>query len=248
MYFDGVVRIMGKIDISEMQPLISDIPESAWQKDWRKNVNPNFYDSHSIWMKSMPFTKDKIFHVFDSSCTCEHTDFQSAYLKFQQQLENMLDGKVVRSCIIRLIPGNSVKRHIDGQHDIFRYCYRIIIPIKTNDRSVLKYDDHEFVLEEGIVYDTNPYLPHSTFNGGDSDRYQAVIDVFPNTVPENEIELKEYHHWDPELCQSMEPRSRSIERNIELHVWEERYQKEKIRAREQKNVFKHSDLLDDDVE
>lgn len=244
MYFDGVVRIMGKIDVSEMKSLVEEIPESAWESDWRKNVNPNFYDSHSVWMKSMPFTKDKIFHAFDSSCTCQHDGFQQAYLDFQRQLENMLDGIVVRSCIIRLTSNNSVKRHIDGQHDIFRYCYRIIIPILTNSKSILKYDDHEFVLEEGIVYDTNPYLPHSTFNGGETNRYQAVIDVFPNTVPENEITLRLYDVWDPKLCKSLEPKG-PVDRNNELHIWEERYEKEKVRALQQKEIFKHSDLSDD---
>lgn len=241
MYFNGVVRILGKIDISGIKSTIKLVPESAWRDDWRKDCNPNFYDSHSLWMKSMPYTKDKIFHTFDSSCTCRHRGFQEEYLKFQETLETMFDSIVVRSCIIRLSPGNSVKRHIDGMHDIFRYCYRIIIPIITNERAILKYDDHEFVLDEGTVYDTNPFIPHSTFNGGDEDRYQAVIDLFPKTVPEDVIKIKKYDVWDSKLCSDlMEVKIKK--RNVELDTWKERYEKEKQNVLEKKDVFKHSDF------
>lgn len=245
MYFDGVVRIIGNLDISEMQSYVKEIPDSVWDNDWRKRVNSNFYESNSVWMKSMPLKKDRIFHVFDSSCTCQHIEFQQAYNDFEKRLECLLEGTTVRSCIIRLLPGNSVKRHIDGNHDIFRYCYRIIIPIVTNEKAVLQYDDYEFVLEEGIVYDTNPFLPHSTFNGGQENRYQAVIDVLPNTIPKDIIEIKKYEFWDYKLFQSMEP-VRTFDRNIELPTWEERYEKEKEIAKSHTDIFKYSDISNKD--
>lgn len=242
MFFDGVVRIMGRIDVSEMKSLVEEVPESAWLADWRRDANPNFYDSHSLWMVSMPFTNDGVFHAFDSTITCQHEGFQKAYKKFQNELETMLDGTVARSCIIRLTPGNSVKRHIDGRHPVFRWCYRIIIPVLTNEQSCLYYDDKEFVLEEGIVYDTNPYLPHGTHNRGTTNRYQAVIDVLPRDTPDCKIVLKKYDEWDQELCRSLEPDNRNKDRNLELDAWTKRYNTEMKKAINHKDLFKYSDF------
>jgi hypothetical protein len=242
MFFDGVVRIMGRIDVSEMKSLITEVPEDAWLSDWRRNANPNFYDSHSLWMVSMPFTSDGIFHAFNSTITCQHENFQKSYMKFQRELETMLDGTVVRSCIIRLTPGNSVKRHIDGRHPVFRWCYRIIIPILTNEQSTLFYDDKDFVLEEGIVYDTNPFLPHGTRNLGTTNRYQVVLDVLPRDTPDCKIVLKKYDEWDPELCRSLEPKDKNRDRNLELDSWTRRYNTEMKKAMNHKDLFKYSDF------
>lgn len=196
MYFNGTIRKIGEIDVSKMQKSILSIPEDAWELDWRKTKNLNFYDSHTVWMRSAPFCNETTLHSFDSSQTCCSDEFKNDYEEFHSDLENLLDGKIIRTAIIRLLPGNSVKKHIDGTHIIFRFCRRLIIPIISGQKATFSYDiDH--VLEEGTIYDTNPYFPHSTFNGDSYARHQAVIDLFPLEIPNSIVNLK-FYSWDQE--------------------------------------------------
>jgi len=225
MYFEGNIRTLGKVNIENIKRSVLEIPERAWQADWRRTANANFQYSHSIWTVSMPFSKDGIFHIFDSLETALCPSFEDDCRQFHNDLGKMLDGVVARSCIIRLEPGAHVERHIDGAHPIFRHCYRLIIPIITNPKATFNYDDSEYVLEAGVVYDTNPYLPHSTHNNGDADRYQAVVDLFPYSVPESEVKLK-FYDWDIELYKSLAPGRTPEQRNKELKRWEQRLETE----------------------
>jgi hypothetical protein len=227
MYFDGNIRKLGTVDVAALKASVLEIPERAWQADWRRTANANFQHSHSIWTVSMPFTKDDTFHIFDSLETAQCRSFQQDCKVFHDALGKMLDGVVARACIIRLEPGNFVERHIDGAHPIFRHCYRLIIPIITNSRATLNYDDCEYVLDQGVIYDTNPYLPHSTHNGGDTIRYQAVIDLFPYSVPESVIKLK-FYNWNPVLYKSLAPGRTPEQRNKELTQWEKRLETESV--------------------
>jgi hypothetical protein len=219
MYFDGDIKEIGSIDIYDLAESMRLIPEETWQKDWRKKVNPNFTQSHSIWPVSLPFTNDNVFHVFDSLVTCDNEDFGRVYRNFSDQLETQLNGKILRSCIIRLAPGNGVSRHIDGTHPVFRHCLRLIIPVITNDKAVLRYDNGEYVLKSGIIYDTNPYLPHSTYNGGDSYRYQAVVDLLPNDT-DCDLDLM-FYSWDLDLYKELEKKVPVVNRNRHLKLKDE---------------------------
>lgn len=216
MYFDGDIRELGSIDIYDLAESMQAISEETWQKDWRKKVNPNFTHSHSIWPVSLPFTNDAIFHVFDSLKTCNCESFSQVYQDFSDRLEKKLNGRILRSCIIRLTPGNYVSRHIDGTHPVFRHCLRLIIPIITNDKSILKYDDGEYVLKTGVIYDTNPYLPHSTYNGGNTDRFQAVIDLLPNDT-DCDFDII-FYPWDLNLYQELEKKLPVVNRNRHLKL------------------------------
>lgn len=229
MYFHGTIRPLTSIDVSSLKETIKNIPESAWEADWRKDANLNFSDSHTIWMRSMPFNHDNTFHIFDSSCTCQDSLFKEHYEKFHSQIEDLLDGTIVRTSIIRLLSNKSVKRHVDGSNKIFRFCRRLIIPIISGEKSKFIYDNIEYTLDEGMIYDTNPFIPHSTFNGEDYARYQAVIDLFPKEIPESVIKL-EFHPWDEKKLYDLRFKIENRDRDKPLKIWQELLEEEKIFA------------------
>jgi hypothetical protein len=48
-------------------------------------------------------------------------------------------------------------------------------------------------MEEGVIYDTNGYLPHRAYNGGDTSRYTFVFDIMPKD--ETAMTIK-FYEWD----------------------------------------------------
>jgi len=226
MYLDTNYIVSGEIDISQVKEYLEDIPEEAWDLDWRRIINPNFNESHTLWMRSMPFTKDNIYRIFDSSETCRSQKFKQAYEDLHLELEKMFNGVIIRSGLIRLHPGKSVHRHSDGTHSIFRYCHRLILPIKTNPLAVFRYDDGDHIFKEGVIYDTNPYLPHSTHNFGEEIRYQFVIDLLPSRSIGKDV-VVEWHGTNLEEYKKFEPKS-IPNHNRSLENWEKILEQEKI--------------------
>lgn len=226
MYFEGNIRPLCKINITDIQKSVKLIPEFAWEFDWRKKVNKNFYDSYTIWMRSLPYSADSIFHVFDTQHLCYNEDFKKDWKDFQSCMESMLDGIIVRSAIVRLLPGRTVKRHLDGKFPIFRFSRRLIVPIISGQKSFFNYDDVDHVLEEGMIYDSNPFVPHGTSNFEEYSRYQAVIDFFPKEIPESIISLQ-FHSWDRDLYFQLQEKVDQSNRDEYLPIWKEIYEEEK---------------------
>lgn len=226
MYFEGNIRPLIEIDISAIRNSVQQIPEFAWEFDWRKKVNKNFYESHTIWMRSLPYSVDNIFHVFDTQHLCYNDQFKKDWANFQSNMESMLDGTVVRSAIVRLMPEKIVKRHLDGKFPIFRFCRRLIIPIISGQKSFFNYDEVDYVLKEGKIYDTNPFVPHGTSNYENYPRYQAVIDLFPKDIPESVVTLK-FHSWDRDLYFQLQEKIDQSNRDEYLPIWKEIYKEEK---------------------
>jgi hypothetical protein len=194
MYFEERVRIFGKVDVGPLKAPLLAVPETSWEKDWRRRANPNFADSHTLWMAMSPLTEDNIFHVFDSLVLCNHKEFEQEYLKIATQVEEAAKGIIVRAGIIRLPAGHEVHRHVDGKHNLMKYCHRILLPVITNPKALFHYDDGEqYFMEEGVIYDTNGYLPHRAYNGGDTSRYTFVFDIMPKD--ETAMTIK-FYEWD----------------------------------------------------
>jgi hypothetical protein len=54
----------------------------------------------------------------------------------------------------------------------------------------LYFDDDQYVFEEGVVHDTNGYLPHWAQNNSSGNIYTAVIDVL--AVEETSVTIQEH--------------------------------------------------------
>ena len=202
MYFDLDIIPLGPIDILSIKSLIKDIPESAWEQDKRRLANKNFEETHTLWLRLMPMTADKIFHVFENLQVCGVPTLEKKIDNLHLDIEKALDGFIIRSSIIRLEPGNHVHRHVDGIHPLFVYGRRLIIPIITNPYVIFQYeDDRNYNLQEGIIYDTNGFVPHCTVNNGSETRYQFVIDLLPNSTREEWNKINFHKTWTQDQYQ-----------------------------------------------
>jgi len=199
MYFDADIEEIGTTNILPIKNLIKTVSESVWKSDRRRINNSNFEETHTLWLRRMPMTEDGFFHVFDNLKICNNLDLENEINKFHSTIENLLDGFIIRSSIIRLEPNKRVHPHVDGIHPIFIYGRRIIVPIITNPNVIFKYEeDRTYHLKEGIMYDTNGFIPHCTVNNGNETRYQFVLDLLPNSPNDGAPLINFYKNWTTE--------------------------------------------------
>ena len=196
MYFEGELRSYGTVNVEPFKKPLLDVHEDFWITDPRYKVNKNFKDSRTLWIYTMPLTPDGIFHIFDKSSLFSQ-EFNDTYSELNKQVEDLTNGIVIRSGIIRLEPGMSVARHIDGNHLMMQTCHRMLLAVITNDKMIYKTDSQDYFLDEGVLYDVNGYIPHSTHNNGDTARYSFAFDVLPKESIDK-VSIKRYN-WDEEL-------------------------------------------------
>jgi len=200
-WFPGsAVRELGRIDVDFIKSPLLELSEDVWQSDERRERNSNFNKVYTIWLRLMPFTNDGVFHVFENLDMFNHAEFQKNCNMFHHIFEQKFNGIIVRSSVIRVRPGEEISKHTDGTHMVNDCCQRIIIPILTNPDVIFFCDGiddilkKDYSLEEGIVYDTNGYIPHGVINYGTTTRYNFVFDFLPNL--ENLVEkIKYYKTW-----------------------------------------------------
>jgi len=193
MYLLNDLEIIGKIDISVLRKHILSIPRYIWETDRRRLTNPNFRESFSLHLRLMPFSLDKYFHVYNNVVTYDDYVLTTEANKIHKEIEDLFQGYIVKSTIIRLDPGTNVAMHIDGADKIFKEGHRIIIPLITNSASYAIFEDRTYHLEEGIIYDTNSFIPHSTTNEGSEPRYHLVLDIIYKTNIEHFKNIKIYN-------------------------------------------------------
>jgi hypothetical protein len=207
MYFEADIKEIGIIDTIPIKKLIKTVSESVWNSDTRRLNNSNFDETHTLWLRRMPMTEDGIFHVFDHLKMCNNVELEDEINKFHLNIENLLNGFIIRSSIIRLEPSKHVHLHVDGTHPMFIYGRRIIVPIITNPDVIFKYqeddEDRVYYLKEGVMYDTNGFIPHCTVNNGISTRYQFVLDLLPNLSNDKTPLINFYKTWTPKQYETI---------------------------------------------
>lgn len=190
MYTEGKLKALDKIDTSSMAQTLLMLDESVWETDRRRFVNKNFSDTHTLWIREHRESHDNFLHTVDMLDSYSGSRFIEQWNTLHTQVKHLVSGTDVRSLIIRLAPGNTIHKHIDGNHNVFKYCQRIILPIIGNLFPFLFYDDESFVLEDGVLYDSNGFLPHWAVNNGTSTVYIAIFDILP--VDETAVTVQEH--------------------------------------------------------
>jgi aspartyl/asparaginyl beta-hydroxylase (cupin superfamily) len=104
--------------------------------------------------------------------------------KIYQDLELLIEGKVVRSEVINMSPHSRIRTHKDVS-DLLYLSRRFHIPIITNKKCIFIVEEQKFHLEEGNLYELNNRRFHSVENFSDENRIHLIIDILPNEYTEN---------------------------------------------------------------
>lgn len=82
--------------------------------------------------------------------------------------------------LMNLQPGSHIKKHSDPDLCYASGCFRIHIPIQTNDKVEIIIDNEQVPMKIGECWYGNFDLPHAVSNNGDCDRIHLVMDCIRN--------------------------------------------------------------------
>lgn len=174
MLIDSDLKIIGNIELS----LIQDALKIA------KFVN---------WGDSK-FNRREFSLVQGRLCTLPYpirNEEQQVYSSEQEQLIQSVNPIIeevskyfpnlvkVRGEIVNLYPGKQLTLHQDI-YWFHKHSRRIHIPLCTNDNCRQIFEDREYHLEVGKVYEINNRILHSAYNQGSEDRVHIILDLMTN--------------------------------------------------------------------
>jgi hypothetical protein len=150
------------------------------QRDSQTHEATNMYR-----LKELDYTwnlKDKVKSTSPYNFKTEkaNKEIKEIYAK----LENLVQGKVVRSEVINMLPNSRIRSHVD-RSDVLYLSRRFHIPITTNKKCIFTVEKEDFHLEQGNLYELNNRRYHSVENASDENRIHLIIDVIPNAYTEN---------------------------------------------------------------
>lgn len=99
-------------------------------------------------------------------------------------LELLVNGRVVRCEVINMSPHSRVRTHKDTS-DLLYLSRRFHIPIITNENCTFTVEEQKFHLKEANLYELNNRRYHSVENFSDQNRIHLIIDVLPDEYTEN---------------------------------------------------------------
>ena len=169
----------GSYDVLYIKNMINNLNEE-WAKDTsRQDIHQTHRDTQCISIIKMPYEWIKGSPIK----TYTNTDFLDVDAKQNvdyiiNDLENKINGKMVRFEIINMDPFSRIRSHKD-RSDIGYLARRIHIPIITNDRGIFNVDGLPMHMKVGEAYEINNIKWHSVFNKSEYDRVHIIADVFP---------------------------------------------------------------------
>jgi hypothetical protein len=227
-------QVLGQINTDKLLEFVVDIPEQSWNADTRPKNNFKFRNTNTIWFKTSPLSNDKKFYTFDCN---QHLDQQllNHYEQLICDLLTLLPGRIIKSGILRISPGQSIDRHIDGEHELHKFCHRIMIPMSDSklinlyfsnlDQNLNSYDLLE-PYNKHTVYTLNSFLPHWVDNVSDHYYYCYVGDIYPDYLS-SMIEVFELGQYDRQKFQQLAIDSKDI-LTYGLSRWVEIHQQQKL--------------------
>lgn len=227
MYTDGKLKVIGSVNTSGTEQALLTFGEGAWEADQRRKVNKNFADTHSLWLQQHSESHDDFLHTVNMLDSYNNIEFNKHWIPLFDQVATIVGGTVVRALVIRMAPGCVIQKHMDGLHKVFKYCNRIILPITSNDQPFLFYDDESFVLDAGVLYDSNGFVPHWAVNNGSSNVYIAIFDVLP--ANENAVTVQEHPNNPASWAWLKENTIRKSHDNKIMSNWEKWLEEERLR-------------------
>ena len=96
-----------------------------------------------------------------------------------KELDKIIPDYVkVRGELVNLLPGKRLTPHKDI-YWFHKYSRRIHVPIYSNNHSANTFEDREYHLKVGNVYEINNRITHSAYNNGNQPRIHLIIDFMP---------------------------------------------------------------------
>lgn len=160
--------------------------QKLMSKNWVNHFNKGGYngDWSSISLMSAGGNEQNIYALNNSDEPVIYTNLINDCDYFKEILDGFLFEKTsVR--LLRLAVGASVKPHQDHCLGYEDGCFRIHIPVITNDQVEFILDNETLIMNEGECWYIDANFTHSVANHGHEDRIHLVIDGIRNNWTDN---------------------------------------------------------------
>lgn len=189
MNFQGNFLHLGKVDISRVKALVSQLTEADWE---RENTRQKRYEVHKD-TQFIGLVYDEDFRHMKSTKRPMLGRFAEALRPFFALIANYYEnspeifakfgkpvqGYFVRISLAKLLPGGHISHHQDKNFSLC-HSHRVHIPIITNDKVAFNVGQETVNLKEGEVVEINNRRMHAVTNNSDLDRVHLILDwVFP---------------------------------------------------------------------
>lgn len=173
MQIDGVVRDLGPVNHTAVRDKVLALDEKVWLEDDLSDWQPMRGDTRSIVLL---FCDGWEPIVIDKRNGWPYLSEEVVPLATDIIDQNYAPGgRVLRAMIAKLIPGGTIKPHVDA-HPSFSIGHRIHVPLKTNDDVQFVVEGQRIIMEEGKAYELNNLMTHGVHNGGKEDRIHLIFD------------------------------------------------------------------------
>lgn len=155
--------------------------EKVLTNNWVKHYNTNDYTGNwsSIALMSQGGKSDTIYALPSKNEEVIFTEILDKCAYFKEILEQFkFDKTSVR--LLCLSSGAEIKPHKDYCLGYEDGCFRIHIPIITNNQVEFILDNQQLIMNEGECWYINANFTHSVANKGKQDRIHLVIDGIRN--------------------------------------------------------------------
>ena len=196
MNFDGHIRALSSVkDTNTISVLQSLLETYEWNHDtcltFNKNNDPAFVDSHCIQFTPSPLMCG-IRSTYPQNYTKSTLDLITLGESLTSEMHQLfLDHYHLKSHLVGIIPGGKQIRHIDGAF-YHKYAKRLLTPIITTSLARTNFDDADYELEVGIIYEMNNVIHHWSENNDLSMRVFLFADFIP---PEHVQKVKDYYKF-----------------------------------------------------
>nr|WP_294923542.1 aspartyl/asparaginyl beta-hydroxylase domain-containing protein [uncultured Flavobacterium sp.] len=155
-------------------------------KNWKNHYNTNDYTGKwtSIALMSQNGKSDSIFALPSGNEKLVPTEILDSCTYFKEILDSFLFEKTAVR-LLKLDVGAEVKPHSDNCLGYEDGCFRLHIPIITNNEVEFILDGNRLIMNEGECWYIDANFIHSVANRGTEDRIHLVIDGLRNEWTDN---------------------------------------------------------------
>ena len=185
MNFNGDLRKIGDIDVSQLARQAAVITDSEWTADAFRQKT---YEVHK--------QTQTIRLIMDEDGRHRDPTYHSTYQTYKEllgpietfirrQFEQTLKAKrlrkkhgrgyFIRMILVKLRAKGSIPRHVD-QGETLAKSHRMHLSIITNEQNLFSVGDTELHMKPGELWEINNRREHGVVNGGSADRIHLIVD------------------------------------------------------------------------
>lgn len=148
--------------------------------EWKDHFNTNGYSGNwtSIALYSTDGDENSILVPLEKTVLKETAALKEC--RYIKEVISTFKSSLIAVRLLKLEKGSEIKPHKDFNLGYEDGCFRLHIPIITNDKVSFILDDERVVMNPGECWYTNVNYTHAVSNLGTTDRIHLVIDLERN--------------------------------------------------------------------